>query len=58
MGLGVYPLVSLALAREMAIGCSLKWLKGIDPLEERAAEKRQRFQGPRRLNSMTISEPL
>jgi integrase len=42
MGLGAYPLVSLALAREIAIECSLKRLKGIDPLEEREAEKRQK----------------
>jgi integrase len=41
MGLGAYPLVSLAVAREMAIECSLKRLRGIDPLEEREAEKRQ-----------------
>ncbi len=40
MGLGPYPLVSLAVAREMAIECSLKRLRGIDPLEEREAEKR------------------
>jgi integrase len=39
MGLGPYPLVSLAMAREMAIECSLKRLRGIDPLEEREAEK-------------------
>jgi integrase len=42
MGLGAYPLVSLAVAREMAIECSLKRLKGIDPLEEREAEKRKK----------------
>jgi hypothetical protein len=41
MGLGAYPLVPLAMAREMAIEHSLKRLKGIDPLEEREAEKRQ-----------------
>jgi integrase len=40
MGLGPYPLVTLAMAREMAIECSLKRLRGIDPLEEREAEKR------------------
>jgi integrase len=40
MGLGAYPLVSLAMAREMAIECSLKRLRGIDPLEEREAQKR------------------
>jgi len=39
MGLGAYPLVSLAMAREMAIECSLKRLRGIDPLEEREAQK-------------------
>jgi integrase len=42
MGLGAYPLVSLALAREMAIELSLKRLKGVDPLEEREAEKRKK----------------
>jgi integrase len=40
MGLGAYPLVSLAVAREMAIECSLKRLRGIDPLDEREANKR------------------
>jgi integrase len=40
MGLGPYPLVSLAMAREMAIECSLKRLRGIDPLDEREAAKR------------------
>jgi integrase len=40
MGLGPYPLVSLAMARELAIECSLKRLRGIDPLEERESEKR------------------
>jgi integrase len=40
MGLGPYPLVTLAMARELAIECSLKRLRGIDPLEEREAEKR------------------
>jgi len=41
MGLGPYPLVTLATARKMAIECSLKRLRGIDPLEEREAEKRK-----------------
>lgn len=41
MGLGPYPLVSLAAARELAIECSLKRLRGIDPLEEREAAKRK-----------------
>jgi Phage integrase central domain/Arm DNA-binding domain len=41
MGLGAYPLVSLAMAREMAIECGLKRLRGIDPLEEREADKRK-----------------
>jgi integrase len=40
MGLGAYPLVPLAMAREMAIECSLRRLRGVDPLEEREAEKR------------------
>jgi integrase len=42
MGLGAYPLVSLAMAREMAIECSLKRLRGVDPLEEREADKRKK----------------
>jgi integrase len=45
MGLGAYPLVSLAMAREMAIECSLKRLRGIDPLEEREAQKRTKAVG-------------
>jgi len=40
MGLGPYPLVTLAKAREMAIACSLQRLRGIDPLEQRESEKR------------------
>jgi integrase len=42
MGLGGYPLVPLAMAREIAIECSLKRLRGIDPLEERETQKREK----------------
>ena len=42
MGIGAYPLVFLAMAPEMAIECSLKRLKGVDPLEERETDKRKK----------------
>src|ERR1700730_840201 len=39
MGLGPYPLVSLARAREVANGHRRALVDGIDPLEQRAAAK-------------------
>jgi Arm DNA-binding domain len=39
MGLGPYPLVSLARAREVADGHRRALVDGIDPLEQRAAAK-------------------
>ena len=39
MGLGPWPLVSLAEARELALDCRRKLHAGIDPIDERKAAR-------------------
>lgn len=41
MGLGPYPVISLADARLSALECKRLLLKGIDPIEERRAQRKE-----------------
>ena len=48
-GLGPFPLISLAEARELAVDCQRKLRTGIDPVDERrAARLAQKLEAPRR----------